>query len=52
MAMLLNVVFIKELLQSLSIICKLIKAKLIVYDSFEGLPFSEKNLGLRNYPHL
>ena len=37
---------------ALSIVCKLIKAKLIVYDSFEGLPYSEKNLGLRNYPHL
>jgi|LakMenE01Jun11ns_1017448.scaffolds.fasta_scaffold9959593_13 O-methyltransferase len=37
---------------ALSIACKLINAKLIVYDSFEGLPFSEKNLGLRNYPHL
>lgn len=37
---------------ALSIVCKMIKAKLIVYDSFEGLPFSEKNLGLRNYPHL
>jgi predicted O-methyltransferase YrrM len=37
---------------ALSIVCKLIEAKLIVYDSFEGLPYSEKNLGLRNYPHL
>ena len=37
---------------ALSIVCKLINAKLIVYDSFEGLPSSEKNLGLRNYPHL
>jgi hypothetical protein len=37
---------------ALSIVCKLIKAKLIVYDSFQGLPSAEKNLGLRNYPHL
>lgn len=37
---------------ALSIICKMIEAKLIVYDSFEGLPSSEKNLGVRNYPHL
>jgi len=37
---------------ALSIVCKMNKAKLIVYDSFEGLPSSEKNLGLRNYPHL
>lgn len=37
---------------ALSIVCKLLNAKLIVYDSFEGLPSSEKNLGLRNYPHL
>jgi len=37
---------------ALSIVCKIIKAKLIVYDSFEGLPSSEKNLGIRDYPHL
>jgi predicted O-methyltransferase YrrM len=37
---------------ALSIVCKMIKAKLIIYDSFEGLPSSEKNLGVRNYPHL
>ena len=37
---------------ALSIVCKMIKAKLIVYDSFQGLPSSEKNLGVRNYPHL
>jgi O-methyltransferase len=37
---------------ALSIAAKLINAKLIVYDSFVGLPFSEKSFGLRKYPHL
>ena len=37
---------------ALSIAAKLINAKLIVYDSFAGLPFSEKSLGLRKYPYL
>jgi hypothetical protein len=37
---------------ALSIICKIIGAKLIIYDSFEGLPSAEKNLGIRKYPHL
>ena len=37
---------------ALSIAAKIIGAKLIVYDSFKGLPISEKNLGRRIYPHL
>jgi O-methyltransferase len=37
---------------ALSIICKIIDAKLIVYDSFKGLPSAEKYLGIRKYPHL
>ena len=37
---------------ALSIAAKCINAKLIIYDSFIGLPTSEKSLGLRNYPHL
>jgi len=37
---------------ALSIVCKYIGARLIIYDSFEGLPFSEKEIGLREYPHL
>jgi O-methyltransferase len=37
---------------ALSIACKLIGARLIIYDSFEGLPSSEKKIGLREYPHL
>ena len=37
---------------ALSIGAKIIGAKLIVYDSFQGLPRSEKKLGKRLYPHL
>lgn len=37
---------------ALSIICKIIGAKLIIYDSFKGLPSAEKSLGIRKYPHL
>ena len=37
---------------ALSIAAKIIGAKLIIYDSFEGLPSSEKSIGPRNYPHL
>lgn len=37
---------------ALSIAAKIIGAKLIIYDSFKGLPTSEKQLGKRIYPHL
>jgi len=37
---------------ALSIAAKIIGAKLIIYDSFEGLPSSEKSMGPRSYPHL
>ena len=37
---------------ALSIASKIVGAKLIVYDSFKGLPTSEKKLGKRIYPHL
>mgnify|MGYP001156972544 CR=1 FL=1 len=37
---------------ALSIAAKIIGAKLIIYDSFKGLPISEKQLGKRLYPHL
>jgi hypothetical protein len=36
----------------LSIACKITNRKLIIYDSFEGLPNSEREIGKRNYPHL
>ena len=37
---------------ALSIACKIINRKLIIYDSFKGLPNSEREIGKRNYPHL
>jgi hypothetical protein len=30
----------------------MINAKLIIYDSLKGLPGSEKNIGIRKFPHL
>ena len=37
---------------ALSIACKITNRKLIIYDSFKGLPNSEREIGKRNYPHL
>lgn len=36
---------------SISLVCKIIKKKLIIYDSFDGLPFVSKN-NKTFYPHL
>ena len=36
----------------LSIGAKITGRKLVLYDSFEGLPDGEKNISHRNYPHL
>ncbi len=37
---------------ALSIFAKITDRKLIIYDSFEGLPEDVDNIGKRNYPHL
>ena len=37
---------------SLSIFSKIVGKNLIIYDSFEGLPPDEDNVGKRNYPFL
>ena len=37
---------------SLSIFSKIVDRKLIIYDSFEGLPEDEDKIQGRNYPHL
>lgn len=37
---------------SLSIFSKIVEKNLIIYDSFEGLPPDEDNVGKRNYPFL
>ena len=37
---------------ALSIFAKITGRKLIIYDSFEGLPEDMDDVGNRNYPHL
>ncbi len=37
---------------ALSIFAKIVNRKLIIYDSFEGLPDDNDQVGSRNYPHL
>ena len=37
---------------ALSIFAKIVDRKLIIYDSFQGLPIDEDKIDNRNYPHL
>lgn len=37
---------------ALSIFSKIVDRKLIIYDSFQGLPVDSDKIGKRNYPHL